>query len=314
MKTVGIASAVVFTLEFLSSFTEAQHDGSQLSPIARRHQHRHRSNLGKRDGQCAFPGNDGLVSVTPGSSNAGWAMSPDQQCTPNSWCPYACPSGQLSMQWDPNATTYSYPQSQYGGLHCDSDGSISKPFSDKPYCQNGTGAVTAKNNAGGNVAFCQTVLPGNEAMLIPTDVTSETTLAVPDQTYWAGTSAHYYINPPGVSTDDGCVWGSTANPYGNWAPYVAGANTDSNGITYVKLGWNPIYLEQTTPFRNDKPKFTAEIQCDGDGCDGLPCAIDLDNGVNACKGPGCNTGAGGANACTVAAHKGVKAHIVINSA
>lgn len=67
--------------------------------------------LVKRGGQCAFPYDAGLVPVTPGSANAGWAMSPDQPCEPGNYCPYACPPGQVSMQWDPKATSYSYPQS-----------------------------------------------------------------------------------------------------------------------------------------------------------------------------------------------------------
>lgn len=66
--------------------------------------------LGKRTGQCAFPEEAGLVPV-PGSSNGGWAMSPDECCEPGGYCPYACPPGQISMQWDPKATSYSYPQS-----------------------------------------------------------------------------------------------------------------------------------------------------------------------------------------------------------
>jgi hypothetical protein len=65
----------------------------------------------KRQGQCTFPSNAGLVPVTPGSQNAGWAMSPNQPCTPGNYCPYACPPGQVSVQWDPSATSYSYPKS-----------------------------------------------------------------------------------------------------------------------------------------------------------------------------------------------------------
>lgn len=65
----------------------------------------------KRSTQCAFPTNAGLVPVTPTSSNAGWAMSPDQSCTPGSWCPYACPPGQVGTNWNPKATSYSYPDS-----------------------------------------------------------------------------------------------------------------------------------------------------------------------------------------------------------
>lgn len=267
----------------------------------------------KRGGQCAFPENEGLVAVTPNESNAGWAMSPDQPCTPGSWCPYACPPGQLSGQWDPEATSYTYPQSQYGGLYCDSDGNMQKPFPNKPYCYDGTGTVVAKNQCGSQVAFCQTVLPGNEAMLIPTNVGSGSleTLAVPDENYWAGTAAHYYINPPGVSTETACVWGTNENPWGNWSPYVAGANADSSGNTYTKIGWNPIYLEPTTPFRDEKPTFGVRIVCDGN-CVGLPCEIDpSQQGVNEVNSGESSVGAGGAAFCVVTAQSGSKAHIEV---
>ena len=70
----------------------------------------------KRQGQCAFPYSDGIVAVTPGSQNGGWAMSPNQPCTPGSYCPYACPPGEVMMQWDPSATTYSYPKSMVSTL------------------------------------------------------------------------------------------------------------------------------------------------------------------------------------------------------
>lgn len=57
----------------------------------------------------------------------------------------------------------------------------------------GTGAVAAQNNCGESIAICQTVLPGNEAMLIPTEVGagSTVTLAIPGPSYWAGTAAQY---------------------------------------------------------------------------------------------------------------------------
>jgi Beta-glucosidase (SUN family) len=69
------------------------------------------ADIEKRQSQCQFPTDAGLVSVTPDQENAGWAMSPNQPCTPGSYCPYACPPGQLSMQWDPTATSYTYPES-----------------------------------------------------------------------------------------------------------------------------------------------------------------------------------------------------------
>ncbi|KAF7717506.1 Beta-glucosidase (SUN family) [Penicillium ucsense] len=287
--------------------------------ISHRHEHAMEARMAMenhtleaRGGNCPFPTDAGLVAVTPNAMNGGWAMSPDQPCKPGNYCPYACPPGQVSMQWDPKATSYSYPQSMNGGLYCDEDGQISKPFPDKPYCADGTGAVQAMNKAGKPVAFCQTVLPGNEAMLIPTLVEELSTLAVPGTSYWCETAAQYYVNAPGVTVEEACVWGSSSNPVGNWSPFTAGANTVSNGDTYLKIGWNPIYLEPATPFRDVKPDFGIEILCDGDGCNGLPCRIDPSSmGVNRMKAPDVFTGAGGATGCVVTVPSGAKAQIVV---
>jgi len=68
---------------------------------------------------------------------------------------------------------------------------LSKPFPNNEYCVDGTKTVSAVNNAGSTVAFCQTVLPGNEAMLIPTAVDSSAVLAVPGTSYWCETAAQY---------------------------------------------------------------------------------------------------------------------------
>ncbi|KAE8411944.1 hypothetical protein BDV36DRAFT_71609 [Aspergillus pseudocaelatus] len=267
--------------------------------------------LEKRGGSCEFPKDAGLVAVTPNLKNAGWAMSPDQPCKPGNYCPYACPPGQVSMQWDPEATSYSYPMSMNGGLYCDEDGKIQKPFPNKPYCQDGTGAVGARNKCKSQVSFCQTVLPGNEAMLIPTLVEELATLAVPDLSYWCETAAHFYINPPGYDPETACVWGTSDEPLGNWTPYVAGANTDGDGNTFVKIGWNPIYLEPTTPFRDVVPDYGVEIECEGDGCNGLPCKIDpAVNDVNEVTGSS-SKGAGGGAFCVVTVPKGEKANIVV---
>ncbi len=94
--------------------------------------------------QCAFPYGSLMVAVTPNTMNAGWAMSPDQPCLPGGYCPYACEPGYLMAQWDPSATSYTYPMSMNGGLHCNADGTISKPFPNKPYCEqrvNGYGTL-----------------------------------------------------------------------------------------------------------------------------------------------------------------------------
>lgn len=148
-------------------------------------------------------------------------------------------------------------------------------------------------------------------MLIPTAVYDYSSLAVPDPSYWCSTAAHYYINPPGSGPDEACVWGTTAKPVGNWSPYVAGANADSSGETFIKLGWNPIYLEPTTPFRNEIPTWGVKIECPNGGCNGLPCGIDpSQNKVNEMIGSASN-GAGGGAFCVVTVSKGATANFVV---
>lgn len=276
------------------------------------HIHRHY----KRGGEtCAFPYYEGMVAVQESGLNAGWAMHFDQACDPGKWCPYACQPGQLMGQWDPSVTSYTYPGSQYGGLYCQEDGTLKTPFPEKPYCYEGKGTVYAQNRCGesGSVAFCQTVLPGNEEMLIPTLVTDTETLAVPGPEYWAGTAAHYYINPPGVTVDEGCKWGDSSHPWGNWCPYVAGANMDNNGNTFVKIGWNPVYLENSCPFKDETPEFGIKITCDDpDSCEGLPCSIDPSVvGVNGVSSDESSEGAGGGAFCVVTAKNCSKARIEV---
>ena len=69
----------------------------------------------KKSSSCQFPSGAGLIPITPHEVNGGWAMSPDQECKPGGYCPYACPAGQVSMQWDPEATSYTYPMSMVSG-------------------------------------------------------------------------------------------------------------------------------------------------------------------------------------------------------
>ncbi|TVY62765.1 Uncharacterized protein LSUE1_G006652 [Lachnellula suecica] len=320
MKLLDIQTAIGAAILVLSVPADANHGHglSHLDTLGRRHNHQRLHASPKADGikdglkkrgQCQFPTNAGLVAV-PGASNGGWAMSPDQSCTPGNYCPYACPSGQVMAQWDPKATSYTYPMSMNGGLHCDNNGQISKPFPNKDYCVDGTGAVGVQNNAASSVAFCQTVLPGNEAMLIPTGVESWSQLAVPGPSYWCETAAHYYINPPGVSTADGCVWSDGSKPIGNWAPYVAGANTDNSGNTFVKIGWNPIWTGCS--LSKTPPTFGVKITCSGSGCNGTPCSIDPSvNGVGGVTSSDQSSGAGGANFCVVTVPKGQTANVVV---
>lgn len=268
-----------------------------------------RGRLTNRSGQCAFPEDAGLVTVTPSQMNAGWAMSPDEECTAGSYCPFACPPGQVMNQWKPGST-YVYPESMYGGLYCDDSGEITKPYPSRDYCADGVGTVSAVNNADGVVAFCQTVLPGNEAMLIPTSVDSKAVIAVPGTSYWDSTAAHYYVNEPGYSTDEACIWGTSAKAIGNWSPYVAGANQDLTGDTYVKIGWNPKHQDD---FYGILPSFGIKIECPDGECNGLPCSIDpSSDGYGGVTSEDAASGAGGADFCVVTVTSG-SAEIIVFS-
>lgn len=92
------------------------HGHSRLHELEKKHAHLHvretqESTPEKRSGQCAFPTDDpNLVAVTPGSKNAGWALSPDVACKPGMYCPIACKPGMVMAQWEPGST-YNYPES-----------------------------------------------------------------------------------------------------------------------------------------------------------------------------------------------------------
>ena len=80
----------------------SEHEVFPLRRHARRagHKHHHKKHAElpavKRQAQCQFPTDCGLVAVTPDQENAGWAMSPNQPCLPGNYCPFACPSGIVS--------------------------------------------------------------------------------------------------------------------------------------------------------------------------------------------------------------------------
>ena len=111
-----ISPARAAALVALIASVEAAHHGHHH---ARHHEARavpETNTLQKKSGQCQFPTDAGLISITPNEQNAGWAMSPNQPCEPGNYCPYACPPGQVSMQWDPEATSYTYPMSMVSFL------------------------------------------------------------------------------------------------------------------------------------------------------------------------------------------------------
>jgi len=120
----------------------------------------------------------------------------------------------------------------------------------------------------------------------------------------------YYINPPGYSTTESCVWGDPSKPVGNWSPYVAGANTVASGDTFVKLGWNPIFID--SPLKDTRPTFGLRIECASGRCNGLPCEINpaTVDGFKV-KSDLAATGAGGADFCVVTVPRGETANIVV---
>ncbi|OAA47683.1 SUN domain-containing protein [Metarhizium rileyi] len=289
----------------------SQHRGMHEAHRRLAHPHGHvhsraETNTLVKRSTCAFPTDDpNLVAVTPDQMNAGWAMSPDQKCEPNHYCPIACKSGMVMNQWDPSST-YTPGSSMNGGLFCDKNGNIEKPFPDKPNCVPTPPIVKVINKCKGEMSLCQTVLPGNEAMLIPTLVKSEAAIAVPDTSYWQNTGAHFYVNPPGTGTD-GCIWGTEDKPIGNWSPYVVGTKTDANSNTFVTIGWNPKWQESTS---FPKPGFGKKIECPNGGCVGLPCEIEPNAAKGSVKSDNVLVGAGGASSCTVTVSKGSIVHLV----
>lgn len=108
-----IASSRAAALVALIASVDAARHGHGHSHHHARHEARSEENstLQKKSRQCQFPTDVGLVPVTPNAANAGWAMSPNQPCEPGNYCPYACPPGQVMMQWDPLAISYTYPLS-----------------------------------------------------------------------------------------------------------------------------------------------------------------------------------------------------------
>ncbi|OMH80971.1 hypothetical protein AX774_g2328 [Zancudomyces culisetae] len=252
---------------------------------------------------CSFPWQSGnshnVHPITPQGMNAGWAMSPNQACTRGSWCPYACAPGYYSAQWDPSANDPIGPGSMNGGLYCDANGVLQLPFPDRPFCVKSVDNVTMRNTLGGSVSACQTIYPGNEAMLIPTVANPGSTIGlnVVPNTYWLGTSSQFYVNLEG--SDEGqCIWGDADKPVGNWAPYNFGAGQAKDGNTYISVFFNHLYIE--SGFQT-AATYNVKINCLTGNC------IFPEGGECKCEGGSCTMPAG----CTVTLPPGAKAEYVL---
>ncbi|KAL9060810.1 MAG: hypothetical protein Q9162_000514, partial [Coniocarpon cinnabarinum] len=212
-----------------------------------------------------------------------------------------------------------------GGLFCNAQGSLEWPRKGEPLCKDYRGGVTIVNRGLSTTYACQTIIPGSENMVVPNVLSPNVPvqLAIPDDTAWKAPGAphtggaHYYLNPPEVSKDEACGWGSAQNgPHGNWAPYVVGSVREiGQAKTYVMLGWNPVYLEAESPWRQKKPSFGVRVNCHGD-CTNTGCAIDPSvhdiNEVNGQQIPGESTSKGPANNyCMVSASDGQEVEVEV---
>lgn len=183
-------------------------------------------------------------------------------CEEGSFCSYACPPGYQKSQWP--ETQGSTGQS-VGGIEC-KNGKLyltNKALSDK-LCIKGASNVDVQvqNKLSSRVAVCRTDYPGTESETVPLDSQpgTSTPLTCPDASNyytWQGahTSAQYYVNPAGVSVEDGCQWGSDANPWGNFAPMNLGVGY-SNGAAWLSIF-------QNAPTTDAKLDFAVEIVGDG---------------------------------------------------
>ncbi|CAI7646856.1 unnamed protein product [Penicillium glandicola] len=156
------------------------------------------------------------------------------ECHAGAMCSYACPPGYQKSQWP---TTQGSTGQSVGGLHCKIDGKLYLTNSNyNQLCIAGVGGVHVKNELSSQVAVCRTDYPGTESETVPLQASAGGThdLTCPDGDdyyQWEGkvTSAQYYVNPKGVSTEDGCQWGDGTEAIGNWAPINLGVGYTSSG-------------------------------------------------------------------------------------
>ncbi|EME49767.1 hypothetical protein DOTSEDRAFT_68521 [Dothistroma septosporum NZE10] len=202
-------------------------------------------------GSSTGNGYGNIMTVTSGGS-----------CTEGAYCSYACPPGYQKSQWP---TTQGSTGQSVGGLKC-SGGKLhlTNPSMCTQLCMKGSDQVEilVQNKMTQNVAVCRTDYPGTESETVPVDVPGggQSNLTCPDaDNYykWQGgkTSAQYYVNPAGVSVEDGCQWGQSGNPWGNFAPLNLGVGY-SNGAAWLSI-------MQNAPTTDAKLDFCVEIIGDG---------------------------------------------------
>ncbi|KAJ5482483.1 hypothetical protein N7475_001295 [Penicillium sp. IBT 31633x] len=155
------------------------------------------------------------------------------ECHDGAMCSYACPPGYQKSQWP---TTQGSTGQSVGGLQCKFGKLHLTNKNQKQLCTPGVGGVHVKNKMSSDVAVCRTDYPGTESETVPLaaspgDIHDLTCPDGDDYFFWEGkaTSAQYYVNPKGVSTEKACQWGDGSEPIGNWAPINLGVGYTKNG-------------------------------------------------------------------------------------
>lgn len=183
------------------------------------------------------------------------------ECTPGSYCSYACQPGMLKTQWP--ETQPSDGQSR-GGLICKDDGKLYRTQTNTDYlCMWSYKGAFVTNKLSQGVAICQTDYPGSENMDIPTWAapnSADTPLSDIDAAnYWRWQgkpiSSQFYVNKAGVSQDQGCQWNTPGSGMGNFSPLIFGASyVAGDGISYLSITANP----ETTDKANYSVTFRAK--------------------------------------------------------
>lgn len=181
------------------------------------------------------------------------------ECHHGAMCSYACPPGYQKSQWP---DTQGSKGESVGGLECKTDNKLYLTNKNhKQLCIPGVGGVHVKNKMSDHVAVCRTDYPGTEAETVPLAASPGAIhdLTCPDgDDYftWGGkvTSAQYYVNPKGVSTEKGCQWGDGSEPIGNWAPI-------NLGVGYTKSG-KFLSIFPNTPTTTKPLDFNVKLEGD----------------------------------------------------
>lgn len=216
-----------------------------------------------------FPEEYGAVPVTwvkKTTSKIGWSGlqyegGNQSECIDKTLCSYACPPGYSKAQWPSQQPASG---ESHGGLLCKGGKLYRTNDKFKTLCVKGHGGVFVRNKLSKGVAICRTDYPGTENMCHPTWVgpgeTVELTVPESDNYYvWQNkkTSAQYYVNPAGISKEDGCDWRSEGEKIGNWAPIIFGASFDA-GQSWLSMAHNQL--------NGDPSNFNIKLTGANGGC------------------------------------------------